>query len=327
LAAQTCQRVGRHAGSIARSGDTIAMQTDGRGGPGPRFSPLCSQQGGHNPCSGGTTSTLETLRSSQQITLEMFPLENSRIFSQNESMATPFTPTRQDVERYRRLRAVSIELSQRLIKTIPSHAFGEVGDAIGILRNGVLVFDSEDMSCVMGDCCFYDWFENGKNLVQRYAETHPAAPGTDESFLLNAYTQAKYRVLMGQGAVPDAGIRCRDAMSGEELFVMDLGLSRSPRSGEAVFATRTIPLGEYWMTSGAGLPINSKEAIQHALSRTDRGKHKLLEGPGSLPLLIVRALLADGAADYVAYETVEAQSRTHRREPRFPGFKRRRQPI
>jgi hypothetical protein len=78
------------------------------------------------------------------------------------------------------------------------------------------------------------------------------------------------------------------------------------------------------MTGGAGLPINSTKAIQRALNRTDSGKHKLLEGPGSFALLIVRALLAAGVADHVAYESIEEQSRKSRIEPRFPGFKRRR---
>ena len=120
-------------------------------------------------------------------------------------MHTSFSPTRQDVERYRHLRALCRDLNHRIVKTIPSQAYDEVGDAIGILHKGVLVFDSEDMTSVMMDCCLYDWFENGKNLVQRYAETHPAKPGTDESYLLSACTQAKYRVLVVQTAVPDAG--------------------------------------------------------------------------------------------------------------------------
>jgi hypothetical protein len=257
-------------------------------------------------------------------------LEKPDLFSQNgRSMATPFSPTRQDVERYRRLRALSLELSHKIFDTVPRQAFAEVGDAIGIRHNGVLVFDSEDMSGVMADCCLYDWFEDGKNLVQRYAETHPATPGTDESDLLNAYTQAKYRVVSMHSAVPDAGVHCRDILDNEEFFVMDLGLSRSLGSGVAALATRTIPLGEYWMTGGAGLPITSKEAIKRALIGADGGKHKLLEGPGGFALLIVRALLADGVADHVAYETVgtparEVPSRKPRIEPRFPGFKRRR---
>src|SRR5258708_15826725 len=101
-------------------------------------------------------------------------------------MGTSFTPSKQDVERYRRLRALNMDLNHRMIKTIPRHAFDEDGDAIGIRHNGVLVFDSADMSSVLMDCCLYDWFEAGKNAIHRYAQSHPAKQRTDESFLLSA---------------------------------------------------------------------------------------------------------------------------------------------
>ena len=250
-------------------------------------------------------------------------------FSQNESlMATPYSPTQQDVDRYRRLRALSTQLNSKLIKTIPRHTYEEVGDAIGIRHNGVLVFDNEDMTGVMLDCCLHDWFEDGKNLVQRYAETHPAVPGTDESDLLSAYTQAIYRVVATQFSVPDAGVYCRDVLNNEDLFLMDLALSRSLGSGDAArgtaLATRTIPVDEYWMTTGAFLPMPSRDAFQGAFSRVASGKPELLEGPGGIALSIVHACLAGGAADRVAYEPVKAVSRKPRIEPRFPGFKRRR---
>src|SRR5580658_9918271 len=178
-----------------------------------------------------------------------------------------FSPTRQDVERYRRFRALGSELCHRIVNTISKHAHYEVGDAIGILHNGVLVFDSEDMFGVLMDCCLHDWFEDDQNLVQRYAEAHPARPGTDESYLLSAYSQAKYRVVVTQSSVPDAGVHCRDVLNNEDLFLMDLAMSRSLGSGDAargaMLATRTISLGEYSMTTGAFLPITSKDAFQN----------------------------------------------------------------
>ncbi|HVH71435.1 MAG TPA: hypothetical protein VNB49_10040 [Candidatus Dormibacteraeota bacterium] len=233
-------------------------------------------------------------------------------------MATSFCPTPKDVARYRSLRALSMDLNHRIIKTIPRQAYDEVGDAIGILRNGVLEFDSTDMTSVLMDCCLYDWFENGKNVVQRYSETHPAKPGTDERYLLNAYLQAKYRVLVVQSAVPGAGLHCQDVLNSGELFLMDLGLSQSAKGADAALATRTISLGEYWMSSGAGLPINSKKAALDALSRITSGKQKSLEGPGSVALLIVRTCLAAGAADHVTYASAEAKS--PRPRPRWRGF-------
>jgi hypothetical protein len=232
------------------------------------------------------------------------------------------------VERYRRLRALSTELNSRILKTIPKHVHYEVGDAIGILHNGVLVFDSEDMTGVLMDCCLHDWFQDGKNLVQRHAETRPAAPGTDESCLLSAYTQAKYRVIVTQSSVPDAGVHCRDVLNNQDLFLMDLAMSRSLASGDAArgtaLATRTITMGEYSMTTGAFLPITSKDVFQSLISRAGSWKSELLKGPGGVALSIVRACLAAGAADWVGYEPVKAISRKPRIEPRFPGFKRRR---
>ena len=235
-------------------------------------------------------------------------------------METPFSPARKDVERYRRLRALSIDLNHRITKTIPRQAYDDVGGAIGILRNGILEFDSTDMTSVLMDCCLYDWFENGKNVVQRYSETHPSKPGTDERYLLDAYLQAKYRVLVVQSTVPGVGLHCQDVLNGGELFLMDLGLSQSAKGPNAALATRTIPLGEYWMTGGAGLPINSKKAALDALSRIESGNQKSLEGPGSVTLLIVRACLAAGAANYVTYASAEAKSREPRRRPRRRWF-------
>jgi hypothetical protein len=239
-------------------------------------------------------------------------------------MGTSFSPTRQDVERYRSFRALSMELNHRIIKTIPRQAYDEIGDALGIRRNGVLEFDNEDMTSVMMDCCLYDWFENGKNLIQRYTQTHPTTPGTDESYLLQAFLQAKYRILMVQSAVPGAGIHCQDVLNGGELFVMDLAMSQSPPNVDAALATRTVPLGEYWMTSGAGLPVSSKKSILDALRRIESEYYQPLEGPGGVALPIARACLAAGAADYITYESMEASSKRPRRQPGWPGFKRRR---
>ncbi|MDR3704092.1 MAG: hypothetical protein P4L56_30870 [Candidatus Sulfopaludibacter sp.] len=227
------------------------------------------------------------------------------------------------MERYRRLRALTSELNHRMIKTIPRQAYDEVGDAIGILHDGVLVLDSEDMSGVLMDCCIYDWFQGGRNLVQQYAAAHPAKPGTEEDYILSALVQAKYRVLVSQSAVPDAGIHCRDALSGEGLFLMDVAFSHSLGDKSAVLATRTIPLGEYWMSGGAALPVHTPSIIKHALRRPDNEGYESIETPG-VPLLIVRACLAAGAADYIRYEGTAGKLTKARREPRWPGSKRRR---
>lgn len=174
-----------------------------------------------------------------------------------------------------------------------------------------------DVTSVMADCCLYDWYEDGKNLVHRYAAMHPAETGTDESYLLGVYLQAKYRILAVQSAVPGGGIYCQDLLNRrEELFVMDLALSQSLQ-GDDVIATRTIPLGEYWMTGGAALPINSTKAVADAIRRIEDGKEEMPEVPGGLSLWFVRTCLAAGAADHISYKTGGASSSKPRHLPRW----------
>src|SRR5437660_253720 len=81
-------------------------------------------------------------------------------------MASPvlsFIPSGTDIERYRRLRRLAAELNQKIIETVPKQAMHEVGRAIGILQRGTLVFETEDETSVLMDCCLYDWIEGGKN--------------------------------------------------------------------------------------------------------------------------------------------------------------------
>lgn len=227
-------------------------------------------------------------------------------------MQTYYSPTAEDLDRYMRLRAASMKLSQRIFRTVPKQAYDDIGGALGFLRNGVLVFDSEDMTGVMADCCIFDWYEDGKTFIQRYAETHPAESGTDEHYLMDAYLHTKYRMLMVQHAVPGAGIDCHDLLNQEAVFLMDTGLSRTAPGG-GVLATRTIPLGPYSMTGGAGLPVTSGESLKNALKQIEKGaKLGEFQGSNSASLWIVRACLDAGAAEHIAYELPKAK----RREPR-----------
>jgi hypothetical protein len=102
---------------------------------------------------------------------------------------------------------------------------------------------------------------------------------------------------------------------------MDRALSRSLTGGFAL-ATRTIPLGEYWMTGGAGLPIQSADSIEDALYRIASEEHPSLDSPGGEALMIVLACLETGAADYVDYEGAPGGPKKVRRH-RWLGSKRR----
>ena len=227
------------------------------------------------------------------------------------SAACTFVPTSADVERYKRLRRLAMDLNQRMVRTIPREAICETGSRLGIMRRGVLVFRSVDETNILMDCCLYDWMRDGRNVVENYAASHPALPGTDEAELLQGFLQAKYRVLVPTLRSEGAGAYASDILAqAEEIFLMDIGLSLGPL--EVILASRTIPLGGFSMTAGAVLPA-SPEVLRRALDLATR--QGLVENGRfidrhRLTLLIVRALLADGASEHVAYETVFAPPRS-----------------
>lgn len=68
-------------------------------------------------------------------------------------MQTYYSPTQQDLDRYLRLRAAGRRLNSSILKAIPRKAYDDIGGALGLLQNGVLVFESEDMTGVLADCC------------------------------------------------------------------------------------------------------------------------------------------------------------------------------
>jgi hypothetical protein len=76
-------------------------------------------------------------------------------------MAISYFPSSADAERYRRLRTLGRTLSDRIFKTVPHNAYDEIAEVLGILRNGTLVFETEDVAGVLADSCVYDWYEDG----------------------------------------------------------------------------------------------------------------------------------------------------------------------
>ena len=93
---------------------------------------------------------------------------------------------------------------------------------------------------------------------------------------------------------------------------MDIGLSYNPL--DVAYATRTIPLGQFWITGGAALPAG-RTTIEDAIDRL-KNQRLLVDGkftdPHKAALLLVRRLLEDGASQHIAYEEMEDH-----RKPRF----------
>ena len=78
------------------------------------------------------------------------------------------------------------------------------------------------------------------------------------------------------------------------------------------------------MTGGAGLPIDTDTDLVAALRRIENDCRQPLEDSAVIALSIVRACLAAGAADRIAYAAPQRTAGKPLRDPRRSAFKRRR---
>jgi len=233
-------------------------------------------------------------------------------------MGTTKTITWGDVANYQRLREVGRRLMSHITRTIPRAATNEMGAALGIMREGTLVFDPDEVGIVLVDCCLHDWIRDGQNLLAKYSLEHPVLPGSDEEYLLRAYQQARFRVLLPKSIAPGAGLECTDALSGEHLFLMDIALSKSVKDSSYVMATRTVPLDGYWMTTGAGLPITGEKIGKEVVGEM-KGLFDIVPPLDShqMALAILRKCIECGAAEYMTYEGPEKSKDAKEPETQF----------
>ncbi|HXJ94317.1 MAG TPA: SEC-C metal-binding domain-containing protein [Terriglobia bacterium] len=221
-------------------------------------------------------------------------------------MGTTWPVSSRDVERYKQLRSRARELNHRILETLPGEAMREMGQALGMLHQGILVFETEDVISVLMDCCLFDWLRDGVNAIEKYWHDHASELDSEECCVLEAYRQAQYRILMLEAVHRDAGMDCVDLLSRERLLLMDVALSQTAQPGMPILASRTVPIGPYWMTTGAALPITDREAGRAVISQVEEfTRDGISPRARGVSLAITRTCLDAGAAEYILYEDPE----------------------
>jgi len=219
---------------------------------------------------------------------------------------------------YRRIRQIGLRLNHKLVGTLSKEAMDTAGERLGILRNGVLVFGSEDETAVLMDYAIYNVRIAGQNAVERYLEQSPPPPDSDEMGLLKDMLEACYSLFELVDVEPGVGVTVRDALRNETDFLADIGLSRSGPMGGCL-ATRVIPLREQGilMSSGAGLPVDraTLARIIKALEQWfETGTDFSLLTPdqeSNLAAVVIRTCLEAGMSSRIVYGThAETSSRT-----------------
>ena len=158
------------------------------------------------------------------------------------------------------------------------------------------------------DYCLYQPGPDRHNLVAKYLETSPPPVASEEMVALQTMTRAYYSLFQVVGVERGVGVSVRDVLRDETGFLVDVGFSNTaPRN--AVLATRIIPMDDFMMSGGAGLPVDPSaasrivKALKQANLNPDTFDFKQItpRQEADLAALIIRACRSAGMTSRISY--------------------------
>lgn len=227
------------------------------------------------------------------------------------------------LSQYKRLHKVRRPLNDQLASGLAKDVVQEGGRKLGILRRDTLYFDSEDVVSVLMDYCIYDVRRQGRNAIEQRLIDSPPAADSLEMTCLRAMQQPHYSVFVVESVERGLGVTVRDLLSKDEesesLFVVDIGFG-STAAPDVILATRVLPHGDYWTTSGAPLPIGVVARDDLAAIRDEFAFAIARASDESFdPAPIIRECLEQGCASSIEYAGTPERHIQHssiRRDPR-----------
>lgn len=210
--------------------------------------------------------------------------------------------------RYRELRRVGLELNTKLGHTVTRSEMNEGGRRLGILEGDTLVLDTEDEIAVLMDYCLHDVRRYGVTPIERYIQTSPPAPDSDECVLLQSLRQSRFSVFVVKSVEPEVGVQVEDLLRGGESFIVDVSFGQTASAG-MVMAMRLMAVDGIEMTTGAALPLGKTSAAQRrqlveALRDEFKGVDFTKMAPeeaSDLAATVLHYSLEQGAAEAIAY--------------------------
>ena len=202
-----------------------------------------------------------------------------------------------DYERYMRLRAVGKELNSRLADGLQKKDIDRCGKELGILKKNTLMFENEDDVAVLMEYCIHNP-SGKKSCIDLYIEQSSLEPVSDEMMLLKALREAFFSIV--QVNRTEKGYLCyaEDILRRQDFLLIDLGVGSTARPGMLI-ATRLMkmPASEYYMTTGAALPVRGDGAMAMVKAVLRRFSQPIESGnlsqtqANSIGKQIIRALL------------------------------------
>jgi hypothetical protein len=209
--------------------------------------------------------------------------------------------------RYQRSREVGRRLTTAISQTLDKEAIHRAGEALGILHKGTLYFDRDDVVCVLMDYAIQQLRWDGRNAIERYLSLQSPQADPEELQWLGESPPTRYTLYTTTRVSPGFGVTCSDLIYNDTMELIDIGFSHTAQP-DVTFAGHVRPFEEFWITSGASLPVSPR--VLKRLKPAMQSFRKAMRQPGpaaqeaeaEFAARVVRWCLEDGAAQRIVYQ-------------------------
>ena len=195
------------------------------------------------------------------------------------------------------------------MKAVPRTAFRKWAKTFGLVEGRKLLLESDGELTILLDFLIYHHRQRGTTLVQKYLATLPPSDDPDETLVRQAMAGARYSMFEVLRAHSFTGVAVHDLVRGGRAFVVDEMMSTSMKPGQ-LLASRLLPLPDYWMTGGAGVPLSPEvvEIVKRLFLPTlemmegDASAHLSPEAEDELASVVIGAAMRDGTAGDIEFK-------------------------
>jgi hypothetical protein len=202
--------------------------------------------------------------------------------------------------RYRRLRQISKEHHHAALDIIAPDVLLDWAKRLGLTEGKKVLLESEHEMTLAEDLATYLPRPGRSHPLDRYARAAQFAPGSEETLVLEAMRHARFSVWRVERRHETAGLILRDVMRGEETWLVDETMEKTPPLGVEIAGRLLRPEG-FAMTARIVVPV-SPDLLKEVFDRTPalrRAEGGLLAEDPRFAIGIYRAAVATGAMDYV----------------------------
>lgn len=160
------------------------------------------------------------------------------------------------LDRYREFRALCTHHQSAAATALLDGPVPEIAVRLHLVKSAdqVAGLDLGDLAPAL-DLALYTADADGISPIARYAEPRIGDASEDEGLVLEAMGHARFSVFEITDRHSQAGMMAKDLATGEEIWVMDLGLERTaPRFFKV--AMRLIQPLDFWMSTGVAVPMH-----------------------------------------------------------------------